>query len=180
VPANGINCCRWRVYSVSCQLYEQRDLKHSSVLTSESAEKVKKKKHASSSNGVVHDTNNSKDVYSPFTSAVQQLRYYTACYNRCLQTGYRSMSTASCSSDKSCSLRQFFHIFPLPFPYISSTFYRTSVFPPQEVRNVSNRDVWRKIAKTTPLDHRQNSQNLNPQRSFDRLDIKELRERLVV
>jgi len=46
---------------VNCQLYERRELKHSSVLSSESAEELKNiKKHAASSNGAVHDTNNRK------------------------------------------------------------------------------------------------------------------------
>jgi hypothetical protein len=131
MPAIRINCCRWRVCSVNCQLYEQKDLKHNSGLNSATVEENKKTQNISASNSVNQDTNNSKDVYSSVTSAVQQLRYHTGCYNRCLQRGYRSMSTVSCNSDKTCFLLQFFHILPLHFPYISSTFYRTSVFPPQ-------------------------------------------------
>jgi hypothetical protein len=64
MPTNKINshCCRWRVCRVNCQLYEQRDLKHSSVLSSEYEEEIKRKEHTSSSNGAIHDTNIQKTL----------------------------------------------------------------------------------------------------------------------
>ena len=101
---NKINshCCRWRVCSVNCLLYEQRDLVHSSGLSCGSAEEIKKKK-ISSYNTAVHDIKNRKDFYSLPTSAVPQLFSHTGRYNRCLPIIYHSVSTASCSNDMTCS-----------------------------------------------------------------------------
>ena len=44
MPTNMINphCCRWRVFSVNSQLYEQRDLKHCSGLGFVSPEEILK------------------------------------------------------------------------------------------------------------------------------------------
>jgi len=75
--------------------------------------KLKKKKNTSSSNGVVHDIKNWKHFYSLFTRIFRQLFSHTGRYNRCLQTIYHSMSTASCSNDKTCSFSEFCHKFHL-------------------------------------------------------------------
>jgi hypothetical protein len=99
---------------VNCQLYEQRDLKHSSALTCDSVEEIKKEH--SSFNSVVQDTNNIKDVSSPTTRAVTELFSHTV--SRCIQTAYRNMSTASRSRGKTCSSREFCLIFQLPFPSV--------------------------------------------------------------